>query len=246
MILELDVGNSRIKWRRIEADHGAVLTEGVAADLDELIAGPVSSERPAMLRFCSVRDEEIANKLKQWAAVSFGLEARQARVQRQCAGVSNSYQDLGRLGVDRWLAMLAAYNRKQQACLIVDSGTALTIDAVDSAGQHLGGYILPGWQLMAGALEANTRIRLQHRQEPENLELGHGTEAAVLNGAVAALVSLVEKVQRQVRQEAEPVTLYLAGGDAQLLAGALNSEQVELVSGLVMDGLAYACPAIDQ
>jgi hypothetical protein len=63
---------------------------------------------------------------------------------------------------------------------------------------------------------------------------------------VAALVSLVEKVQRQVRQEAEPVTLYLAGGDAQLLAGALNSEQVELVSGLVMDGLAYACPAIDQ
>jgi type III pantothenate kinase len=243
MILELDVGNSRIKWRRIEADHGAVLAEGVAAGLDDLITGPVSSERPAVVRFCSVRDEETASKLRQWAAVSFAVEARQAKVQRQCAGVSNSYQELGRLGVDRWLAMLAAYNRKQQACLIVDSGTALTIDAVNAAGQHLGGYILPGWQLMAAALEANTRIRLQHRSEPDSLELGHGTEAAVLNGAVAALVALVEKVQRQLEQTGEQSTLYLAGGDAQLLAGALDCGSVELVSGLVMDGLAYACPA---
>lgn len=246
MILELDVGNTRIKWRQVVRDHGAVIAEGVAPDLDALMTGPVADQRPEMLRFCSVRDAAVATRIKQWSAVTLGREARQAVVERECAGVSNQYEDLTRLGVDRWLAMLAAYNRRRQACMIVDSGTALTIDAVDAGGRHLGGYILPGWRLMARALEDNTRIRLTEKDREPDLQLGHGTEAAVLNGSLAALVALVEKVQRQMQDTGIQPMLYLAGGDAELLARQLDCPAMELVSGLVLDGLAHACPASDN
>lgn len=246
MILELDVGNTRIKWRQLGIHSGQALQAGAVAGLEELIAMATTLERPEFVRLCSVRADEACEKFRQFSAVTWGLEVQQARVTRSCAGVTNQYEDLSRLGVDRWLAMLAAYNRSHQACLIVDSGTAVTVDAIAGDGLHLGGYIVPGRKLMADSLQNRTRIRIL--QEPDRItaQPGHGTEAAVLNGALASHVALVERTLNWLRQREPELTLYLAGGDAELLAPELDTAdsglKVEMASALVLDGLAYACP----
>ncbi|MDP1069535.1 type III pantothenate kinase, partial [Klebsiella pneumoniae] len=62
----------------------------------------------------------------------------------------------GRMGVDRWLAMLAAWQRVGQSCWVVDCGSAITLDLLDAEGRHQGGYILPGLRLMQQSLLGNT------------------------------------------------------------------------------------------
>ena len=79
-----------------------------------------------------------------------------ARSTASACGVTNSYRQPRRLGVDRWVAMIGAWSEFESSCLVVDAGTAVTIDAIDDTGQHLGGQILPGVALMARALASNT------------------------------------------------------------------------------------------
>lgn len=243
MILEIDAGNSRIKWRVIDASGGKPLAAGVAADEQELAAQVAPDVALTAARLGCVRGEAAIEQLQAWVASQWPCSLQVARVERECAGVRNHYKDLSRLGVDRWLAMIAAYNRKQTACVIVDAGTALTIDALDAHGNHLGGYILPGRRLMTRAIEENTRIRLQSVPEP-TIEPGHGTEAAVCNAVYASQVALIEKVLRDCADEQVNPQLFLAGGDAPVLASLLAgaAQDTEIVADLVLDGLRFACP----
>ena len=241
MILELDIGNSRIKWRQLNPGAGGVAIQGQAADVDTLISDLVGIE-PTGVRLCSVRDAGITESVCQWSRTTFAVDPSVAAVQRSCGGVSNQYADLSRLGVDRWLAMLAAYQRAARPCIIVDAGTAVTLDIVAGDGQHQGGYIVPGLKLMATSLEQNTGIRLSEVCNPLTLEPGHSTEAAVFNGNLAALVSLVQRVLRPLAEQEPDLMLYISGGDAELLAAHLDFGNTELVTTLVLDGLAIACP----
>lgn len=251
MILELDVGNTRIKWRQLRETDGTVLSSGAVTSVAELTGGEAARMAPAMIRLCSVRAAEAVREIKSWADANWGLDVMEARVTRSCAGVSNHYQDLTRLGVDRWLAMVAAFNRRPGGCLIVDSGTAVTVDVVAADGQHQGGYIVPGRALMCGALEAHTQIRLGPVPARLNTHPGHSTDEAVQHGVLAMQVALVEKALRRYLQDMPDLNLYLTGGDANLLAEQLQSAQQvaglagvtpEVIGGLVLDGLAYVCP----
>lgn len=242
MILELDSGNSRIKWRQLDEDISSVIAEGNAADVSELAQALNSAQKPVMIRMCSVRGAAENDQINQWAADTWELEARIATVTRSCAGVTNQYQDLGKLGIDRWLAMLAAYARATTACVIVDGGTALTVDVLDTGGLHIGGYILPGMSLMGKSLEASTSIQLTEHSLDSTLALGHSTDQAVRNGCLTALVSLIQRVVQVTSEQDANVKLYLTGGDADRLQANLNVKNMEVVPGLVLDGLAAACP----
>lgn len=241
MILEFDAGNTRIKWRQLSAESGVVLNEGVFADLDEVLASPLADSRPLQVRMCSVRSAELTERLRQWSAVVLGREADVAAVTRSCGGVSNQYEDMSRMGADRWLAMIAAYNRIQDACVIVDAGTALTIDVVNATGRHEGGYILPGRRMMTGSLEANTAIRLRHI-DSDSVDLGNDTDAAVLHGALASQVALVEWVLGRLSGANRAPRVILSGGDAEALLAGMATPGAEIIPSLVLDGLAYACP----
>ena len=139
--------------------------------------------------------------------------------------------------------MIAAYNRQPGACVVVDAGTALTVDMVDAGGLHLGGYILPGRRLMAQSLEANTQIRLQQR-DTDHTDPGISTDSAVLNGILASQVALLEWVLETMNRQNPQLQLYLAGGDAALLARHVADHDPQIVASLVLDGLAWACPAV--
>jgi len=254
MILELDVGNTRIKWRQLQVGSGKVLSADAALSVAQLIDGEAGSAQPSMVRLCSVRASEAVAEIRSWVQQTWNLEVQEARVTRSCAGVTNHYADLTRLGVDRWLAMIAAFHRRPGGCMIVDSGTAVTVDIVAADGQHQGGYIVPGRALMCRSLQEHTRIRLSASGLEPGVSPGHSTDEAVQHGVLAMQVALVERAIAQVPGDIGDLNLYLTGGDSELLARNLQMpEQAEqgqqaarpepeLVSGLVLDGLAYACP----
>jgi|TARA_B110000971_G_scaffold218005_1_gene255982 type III pantothenate kinase len=254
MILELDIGNSRVKWRQI-TDDGKVFNQGIVPGVKELQEQAELALKPTAIRACSVRKGDAYEEVKDWLESKYEMSVETAGVKRQWGGVSIHYEDPSRLGVDRWLAMLAAYSAVKGTCIIVDAGTALTIDVLAADGCHQGGYILPGLALMRASLEQNTAIRLNTGSIPASLALGHSTDQAVWNGGLALAVALIEKTVIET-SAGKVVNLIFSGGDGQVLAantdfGALTVSsstagteyiRVEQVPDLVLDGLCIACP----
>lgn len=256
MILELDIGNSRVKWRQLGAD-GKVIKQGIVPGAKELQKLTEFALKPNAIRACSVRKGGAYNEVKDWLESQYGIPVQSACVKRDWGGISIQYEDPARLGVDRWLAMLAAYSSVKGACIVVDAGTALTIDVLAADGAHQGGYILPGLALMRASLEQNTAIRLSEEPLPASLVLGHSTDQAVWHGGLAVAVALIEKIAKAVSAQ-KPVHLLFSGGDSEVLAANTNfdclsgsnssslvdiaSISFETVPDLVLDGLCIACP----
>ena len=250
MILELDVGNSRIKWRVLNRDaqagdrHPSALMGGAEDAAVKLFEGIPRDLQLSAARGCSVGSELLLVELAEGLKERWGLELDLAEVSAQCGGITNSYKDVGRMGVDRWLAMIAAFNRQKRACLIVDAGTALTIDLIADDGRHQGGYILAGLSVAVKALENNTGITLRNRDFGPLAGPGTSTEQAVLGGALSSAVSLILEALGRLRCTDSGAMVYLCGGDAELLAQALRSRGESgftVEPDLVLDGLEYAC-----
>ncbi len=232
-ILEIDAGNSSLKWRW----RGAAAAS--AANLSRLDADLGDTASPEQVLICSVRGAEFEAELSAWLARKWNLRPRFARVRRECGGVRIQYPDPVDLGADRWLAMLAGYRRARGGCLIVDSGTALTIDMLNADGLHLGGYILPGLRVAQSGLLQNTGIVLPPESGSVSSAPGNDTGVAVRNGALFMLCSAIQAAARRMAEENRTdATLILSGGDAPLLRRELELEPMLLVPELVLDGLA--------
>jgi type III pantothenate kinase len=246
MILELDCGNSWIKWRVVDSFDSTVLFAGSVVGDEALIEALLELPRLNLLRcrLASVRSEPITRRLINLISSNFYIECVVAHSLPRLAGITSGYCEPGKLGVDRWLAMLGAFNLAAEACLVVDVGTAVTVDFVTVHGEHLGGYICPGLRLMSDRL-------VMHAQGVAGLQMGAGslldlspgrtTGQAVDRGAVLMLRGFIEsQVRLAPTLLGESFALFLTGGDAELV-GALSVE-AHVVSDLVFVGLAIACP----
>ncbi len=250
MMLEMDAGNTLIKWRVLSAG-AAVLARGVVADLAGLQSALSDRVDIQRVRLACVRDKPFAQQLSDWTMARWQVSAEIANVSPRHAGVTNAYQQYGNLGIDRWLAMLAAFNRtennKNSPCCIISCGTAITLDMVDSSGLHLGGYIVPGLHLQRQSLLHNTAIKLPEEKHWLTswfaAEPGRSTADAVNHG-IYAMVSGWLASHPAVVTSASAGRLYLTGGDAVTLAQSFKV--IELAhhyeKDLVLDGLAYALP----
>lgn len=241
MILDLDVGNTRLKWRCVDS-QGKVLARGVQSNDDEFVALPRQLGVPQRIRVACVRDASFKVHLQARIRDSWGLEAEFAKSMLHAAGVTSAYPQPENLGVDRWLSLLAANARGQGACCIVDAGSALTLDLLRADGQHLGGYIVPGLAMQRASLLERTAIRLSELPNWEGTAPGASTSAAIHHGILSMTVAWLNWAS-------EPVLgaggrLYLTGGDAQVLSAQLEACSVphELVADMVLEGLAAALP----
>ncbi|HEN8798590.1 pantothenate kinase [Pseudomonas sp. CM25] len=247
MILELDCGNSFIKWRVIHAAD-AVIEGGGIVDSDQALLAEVAALASLCLTGCrivSVRSEEETAALCALIAQAFAVHARVAQPAQEMAGVHNGYDDYQRLGMDRWLAALGAFHLAKGACLIIDLGTAAKADFVAANGEHLGGYICPGMPLMRSQLRTHTRrIRYDDASAERaltSLSPGRSTVEAVERGCVLMLQGFARTQLEQARALwGEQFTVFLTGGDAPLVREALP--QARVVPDLVFVGLAMACP----
>lgn len=241
MILEIDMGNTRLKWRirdqQITLVDGAI---GVETQLDLLIdkIEAYRSEISAVL-VASVVGEGLEQRLTDWSVRYLALRPVFARSCAVSGLVRNGYREPQLLGVDRWLGMVAAYKLASGACVVVSCGTAITVDLIAQNGEHLGGFIAPGLNLMLDSLTSGTRqIKLTHQVPALDLSPAASTTNAVYSACAAMMTGLIDNGAQQLcklNQNPEFQMIFTGGDAAKLLP---FYPQAQLVSDLVLDGLA--------
>lgn len=237
MKLLIDIGNSRLKWAVAQDD---TITNGGAVEHDRpelaelLLQAWAGLDRPRQVAIASVAAQGLFDRVagalhSLWP----GLQLYRAQSTAYALGVRNAYQQPNRLGVDRWLALLAAHRHYPGNVCIVDCGTAITVDALNYDGQHLGGLIAPGVTMMRRSL-GRQAAALAFSDQVAALELANGTEAAIANGCLQAATGLVNSVMQRFSDDYQ---LLVTGGDAELVASGL-SHDVIIDAQLVFKGLA--------
>lgn len=229
MDLLIDIGNTRCK--AAVYDHGNL---SLVADLTDLKAQQLDIKN-VYVASVGAKDKLLA--IRQQLA---WLTASWLEVQSEAAafGVYNSYQEPAKLGVDRWLAMIAAKQQfPNQAVLVIDAGTAVTIDWLDQHGHHQGGWILPGLVLQQSAVVSNTAKVINSHMPQAELLPATNTVSALQSGCLAAVIGAIDiAMQRHPVQQ-----IVLTGGDSVLLAQHLTSLPIVIQPLLVLQGLSYYC-----
>ena len=248
MILEMDAGNTRIKWRLREQDgkswhkiaEDSVFAEqkvpSVFIELGKQLEKLPMNSIDRML-VSTVRGEGFKTVFSSVMTEKWHLQPEYAAVSAAAGGVRNGYEDVSKLGIDRWLAVVAAYAQARAGCCVVDCGTTITVDLVTADGQHKGGYIVPGLHLMRDALAARSKALATAPSAWERAEPGTSTLAAVHNGILAMALGFLRDIHRQDAAAGHKVEWFLTGGDAPWLAAHLTWD-CRMMPDLVMDGLS--------
>lgn len=235
MILQLDAGNSRIKWRLLDPVTGEPAARGVLGHGESLDL-PQGLASPTQVQLASVAGADQHNALKDWLERSFALPVREAVTGASLGNLRNSYSQPSRMGVDRWLAMLSASERYAGGVAVLDAGSALTLDYVSADGDHLGGYILPGVGTMARSLKQDT-ARVPFRFDETACPVpGKSTQDCVNSG----LVWVARQVMAGVYQDMARfhlAQLVITGGDGRLLCPQ-PQDATYMEPELVLDGLS--------
>lgn len=249
MNLLFDIGNTRIKWacdtgselvRPGERVHrGLTPEQAVAFVADFEPAGEI-----AAVWAVNVAGLDLEKALTQALSDHFDLPLQVAKTTQSCGAVINGYTSIEQLGVDRWAAIVGAWEHFGTSVCVVDVGTAVTIDMVAANGQHRGGIILPGLALMAGSLNRDTSDIEGFASNSQGAVstgdwFGRDTLSAVQRGALFALrAAISQAVEQTAQQEGDAPLVVLTGGDAEALL-PMADHAVELMPALVLEGLRY-------
>lgn len=245
MILLIDAGNTRIKWAVLEGGRLSVGEPVVrAADADvvrRLAESWTALEPPQRILLANVAGDALADRLAAWARRAWKQEIERVVPCREAFGVTNAYTEPERLGVDRWLALIAARRRVAGPVCIVDCGTALTVDVMSAEGAHLGGLIIPGLGLMRRSLAEMTAgigDGLTGGNTAEVSLFAKDTRGGVMGGTLYAVVAVIDRIMADVAEAMDmTVTCLLSGGDADAVLPLLAAP-CRHVPDLVLEGLA--------
>ena len=243
MNLLIDAGNTRIKWALAEAGgnswlHSGVLPVEQANELPQFFAGCFdrlgADPQNIQIWASNVAGEEVARHI---CNIGTGHQPGFIVAQKEQCGVKNGYSRASQLGSDRWAALIAAWHLVRGECLVVNCGTATTIDALSGQGEFLGGLILPGVELMQRSLcDASAQLQpAQGKYAPFPLN----TADALSSGAIQASCGAIERQHAllglEPGQRADAPVL-LSGGAAGQIATHLNLK-VQMVDNPVLQGL---------
>lgn len=229
-VLLVDVGNSRLKWQcrsaeQVLSEHQCPLTDVTSAPWPENVS---------QVMVASVREHAELHQLLQ---LIYGQRLTWlGQTPPDDARIRHCYPEPSRLGVDRWLAMLGARHIQQGNLLVVDAGTALTLDLLSDSDQHQGGYIVPGLNTARETLFSRTdKVRpFSDEADAGALQPGQNTLNCVAAGTLRQQVALVQSVA----DEYPDYQLMLTGGDGALLAGFLDAPYYP---DLIFEGMNLLC-----
>lgn len=231
--LYVDIGNTRIKWQH--RVHGEKLKQGVLEkDTAAYFSWPDAID--CIIVSCVRDDEELyrlfdhryPNKVR-WLTAPLA----------SYAGFHHCYSDANRLGVDRWLAMLGARGNQCGGLMVVDAGTALTIDLFSADNHHEGGYIVPGLNMAREGLFGGTGKVRPFTDEADSQAIipGENTLSCVNAGTLRQHLALVANVHADYPE----YNLLVTGGDGQTLAELLNTGYYP---DLIFDGMDSLCAGL--
>ena len=243
-LLLVDVGNTRIKWARLEgerlgAPRAAAHSGWQAADYARRLLG--TANRPERMLIASVAGRRVNRRLAA-AARRAGVAARFIAVPHRAGGVTVGYLEPWRLGVDRFVAAVGAHQLlRRSATCVVGVGTAMTIDLIDASGRHRGGVIVPAPALMVETLLKKTHgigRRARGGAEGGGGLFGRSTRAAIVRGSRHAAAATIDRAVEEARAllGRKPLVV-LTGGGAGAVRPLLRSRCVA-VPDLVLRGLA--------
>lgn len=252
-ILVLDVGNTRMKWAYRAGDALVKHAEAAytVAQIPKILSKRWNTpESPSRIIVSNVGKTGVAEAISQWTMENWALQAEYVEAEHQALGVTCAYPDHATFGSDRWMALIAAYEKYKGPVCVVDCGTALTIDALGPNGKHLGGLIVPGIGSMRRALSRNTE-RIGNVSENDKISekdtispavqhiwLGRNTREGVMAGTMWAAVAFIDRVLADLEAELrQRVRCVLAGGDAQTVHPLLTCHAT-CEPDLVLQGLA--------
>ena len=234
MILAVDAGNSRVKWA-LHDGRGFVRDGWVMhADIEALDAQWLSLPAPSAIVIANVAGDGIGRRLRK-SCERWKTAPRWASSARSQAGVSNHYDEPSQLGIDRWAALIGARRLSSDPCVVVNAGTAMTVDALTAEGEFIGGIIVPGFGLMHESLAVHT-ARLP--AEPGNFtSFPRTTRDAITSGAIQALCGAVERMRDAMLAAGhqDPVLIF-SGGAGELVARHMG-RPLRIVDKLVLEGL---------
>jgi type III pantothenate kinase len=234
-LLAIDAGNTRIKYGVRDAVRwiatGAIATSDSDGFRDALRAAGSASGAIAS----NVAGPKVQADLEQ-ACARAGIVLRLVRAQARQLGVINGYRDPAQLGADRWAALIAAHHLGGGHALVVNAGTAMTVDALTAEGRFLGGLIVPGPALMRRSLDAGT-AGLRHTEGAFH-EFPGSTPDAITSGAIQACVGAIARlIDAMARRGTAADRIILSGGAAPEFAAHLPLPHA-IHENLVLDGLA--------
>lgn len=246
-IIAVSVGNSRIKFAAFNdlemLDSGAALN----TELEEaagLIVGMASRTPDAEVVMASV-NPAIADRLESMIAERTGGSVH--RLGRDLGfPIKHALDDASTLGQDRLLNAVGAFEMARLACIVIDCGTAMTVDFVDGEGNFQGGAIVPGMRMMLRALHEQTAaLPMVELKSPDAARgaFGKDTEHAMTLGVIGAARGAVYHLVNTYAEAYGGYPRVIAtGGDARQLFE--NDEIVEhVVPDLQLRGIAVCAKA---
>lgn len=255
MMVLIDIGNSRTKY--VELVDGKLST---TSQLDNNDFTPVyftkHFSQSSKVVVANVAKSTLTAELKAWCQ-SNNIGFIQVHSEQQKNTLVSAYQKPTQLGIDRWLALLAATHLYQnQSVLIIDAGTATTVDLVASNGQHQGGWILAGINtLFNSILTHSTLVHAESKTAP-NLAFGSNTTDNVNNACWAATLGMINQAITQAQLVSDIDHIILTGGNGLALTELLMAEttktadttqksisveNIQFIDNLIFYGLQEYC-----
>jgi type III pantothenate kinase len=236
-VLAVDCGNTRLKWGLHDGASWQRIGVVGRDELDDAASALAELPEPDRILISNVAGAGLRlmleTALARFAAVPVWLQS----LPSQC-GVTNGYEHPGKLGVDRWCALIGARHLQSGACLVVGTGTATTVDMLSADGHFLGGLILPGFELMKRSLSENTAAlpfaEGAYVAQPRN------TADAIETGVLHAQAGAIERMAARLRElnaAGKPPACLISGGAAPIIAAALGIPY-RVVDHLVLEGVA--------
>lgn len=254
MILLIDIGNSRTKY--VHYLDGS-LTEIVQVINTDFNAAYFEQHyrQASQVIVANVANAALTKILASWCA-SQRIDFLQVHSEQKRGNLTSAYQDPSTLGIDRWLALLGAmYLYPNESVLIIDAGTATTIDLVEHTGQHQGGWILAGIEALFNSILSNsTLVHAKSRSEDTDLPslaFGSNTSDNVNNACWAATFGMVKEGIEQAKQLGKFEHILFTGGNGEALAELLIEQQnkqktsiqkVSYIDNLIFYGLQKYIP----
>lgn len=235
MLIMIDAGNTRLKWGAWA--EGAWLAKGaVDNEHSAALADTLEGYAPAWIGVSCVAGTAVRGHIADYAR-RVGVEPYWLLPSRELFGLRNGYAKPETLGSDRWAALFACHGLGLAPCVMATAGTALTVDALSSQGEFLGGLIVPGAGLMRRALTAGTAGLAVCAGVCQDFP--RATEDAIESGIHGALSGAVATQRARLeRLEGGPVSVVLSGGDAGWLRPALTGN-VLAREDMVLEGLYW-------
>ncbi len=238
LILAIDAGNTRVKWGLFD-EAGRLAGHGVCLNTE--LAGlrlPIADKAVISNVAGSTVEAQLKMLLANYANVQFITS------QTEACGVTNSYLQREKLGTDRWAALIAAWHIKQAPCVVVNAGTAVTIDALDNAIFN-GGLIMPGIDLMQQSLYLGTaQLPIQNlRKETDVSIFATSTNDAIYAGTLYAITGAITLMAQELEKKTGKTPwILMSGGNANQIRLQFNKQdsvtnQVLIVDNLVLQGL---------